>query len=482
MNATTATHSPMEALYQERLRRYVTALRNEKPDRVPVRPFAAEMTAVHCGYTCQQVTHDYRLAFEAIIRCCKDYDWDATVANMVYVWTGLTQALGLRYYGIPGIEVPPDTGFQYREPDAEHAYMRADEYDALIADPTAFLYEVWLPRVSSEIVAPGQPNTYRSMLALVKGAMAMLNYFHDFGPQVRRMREECGTVSAIAGILKAPMDILADKLRGYLGLAEDLVERPQKVRQACETLMPHLFHVALTTSDPAGLVPIGFWMHRGCVPFVSTEDFERIYWPTLKPIITELWRHGRQTLFYAEGNWDAHLDRFAELPERSIVYHVDRGDIRLAHQKLHSKFALSGGVPNFVLAYRSPAEVREVVRTLIHDVGRDGGYILDACAIMQNEIRPENVRAMTEAAREFGVYSGAPTSLEVHPPAKDAHRPEPAPELSGPWHVPPGVARPWEWQAPESAPITGDPELVRRIWNEIEGFAHAFIWQILLSF
>ena len=31
-------------------------------------------------------------AFEAVIRCCKDYDWDAVVPNMVYVWTGLAQA------------------------------------------------------------------------------------------------------------------------------------------------------------------------------------------------------------------------------------------------------------------------------------------------------------------------------------------------------------------------------------------------------
>ena len=51
------------------------------------------------------MTHDYRKAFEAVIRCCRDFDWDAAVPNMVYVWTGLTQAIGLRYYGVPGIDV-----------------------------------------------------------------------------------------------------------------------------------------------------------------------------------------------------------------------------------------------------------------------------------------------------------------------------------------------------------------------------------------
>lgn len=37
-----------EQLYQERLQRYVTAMRNEKPDRIPIRLFVAEFTAQVC--------------------------------------------------------------------------------------------------------------------------------------------------------------------------------------------------------------------------------------------------------------------------------------------------------------------------------------------------------------------------------------------------------------------------------------------------
>ena len=149
-----------ERLYQQRLNRYVTAMRNEKPDRIPIRPFVAEFTAKYAGYTCQQVAHDYRYAFEAVLRCARDFDWDAMVPNMVAAWTGMAQAAGLRYYGIPGIDVPPDVGFNYIEPPEEQAFMRADEYDALIADPTGFLYNVWLPRVSTEIRRPGvRPRT-----------------------------------------------------------------------------------------------------------------------------------------------------------------------------------------------------------------------------------------------------------------------------------------------------------------------------------
>lgn len=207
-----------EQLYQQRLARYVTAMRNEKPDRVPIRPFVAEFTAKYAGFTCQDVVHDYNKAFEAAIRTAKGFDWDAIVPNMVYVWTGLAQAVGLRYYGIPGIGIPHDCGFNYIEPSEDQAFMREDEYDALIDDPTAFLYNVWLPRVSQEASKPGEPVTYRNNISMVKGAMAMLSYFYAFGPQIARMRSEAGVPSAIAGIFKAPFDILADKLRGYVGL------------------------------------------------------------------------------------------------------------------------------------------------------------------------------------------------------------------------------------------------------------------------
>ena len=148
MNA--AMHD-IHALYHQRLSRYLTAMRNGQPDRVPIRPLAAEITAKYSGFTCQQVTHDYHMAFEAVIRCCRDFDWDAAVPNMVYVWTGLTQAIGLRYYGVPGIDVGPEVAFQYREPAEQHAFMKREEYDELIDDPTRFLYETWLPRVCGEV-------------------------------------------------------------------------------------------------------------------------------------------------------------------------------------------------------------------------------------------------------------------------------------------------------------------------------------------
>jgi len=395
----------MEKLYQERLSRYVTAMQNEKPDRIPIRPFAAEFAAKYAGYTCQEVTHDMDLAFAAIRKCAADFEWDATVGNMVYVWTGLVDAFGTTYYTIPGIDVPADSAFQYVEPqDEENAFMKEDEYDELIADPTAFLANVWIPRMSRYVRAKGEPTSYRNNLAWVRGGMAMLTYFQGFGQQNSLLRSESGTVSAIAGCLKAPFDILADKLRGYRLLCADMFRQPEKVIAACEALMPHMLFNALAGADPEKKVPITVWLHRGSIPFLSPDAVERFHWPTLKQIIEELWAQGRQTLFYAEGDWNRNLKYISQLPEKSIIYHVDRGDIFEVHKEVGHKFCLSGGIPNDLLAFGTPDEVRSCCKKVIDGVAKDGGYIMDAGAIVQDDAKIENVKAMTEFTLEYGVY------------------------------------------------------------------------------
>ena len=168
--------------------------------------------------------------------------------------------------------------------------------------------------------------------------------------------------------------------------------------------MPHLTHVALSGADPAKNVPIGYWMHRGCVPFVNMEHFNKFYWPTMKPIIESIWSKGHQVLFYAEGNWDAHLKSFAELPDGCIVYHCDQGDIFKVHKQLGNKFCISGGIPNYLLSLGTPDEVRDCCKKVIDAVAGDGGYIMDAGAIVQNDAKVENIRAMTDFTREYGVY------------------------------------------------------------------------------
>jgi hypothetical protein len=134
-----------------------------------------------------------------------------------------------------------------------------------------------------------------------------------------------------------------------------------------------------------------------------------------------------------------------------------------------------------LLSFKKPEDVRERVKKVIDGVARDGGYILDAGAIMQDDTRVENMKAMTDFCREYGVYSSGvaasiPEPKPVPPPKGEGVSALPAPRVK------PGVCIPWERKAKEIPQILGDRAIVQRIWEEQEFFGNMFIWQVLLSF
>jgi len=49
-------------------------------------------------------------------------------------------------------------------------------------------------------------------------------------------------------------------------------------------------------------------------------------------------------------------------------------------------------------------------------------------------------------------------------------------------HRPPGTCIRWDEKARELPPISGDKELVRRIWEQTDALAYLYIWHCLLSF
>ena len=308
--------------------------------------------------------------------------------------------------------------------------------------------------------------------------MAMMQYFQAFGAEADRLRNECGMPTAIAGIFKAPLDILADKLRGYIGLANDLEERPDKVLAACQALMPHLLHMALAGADPQKLLPIGFWMHRGCVPFISPEQFRNIYWPTLKPIIENIWAAGHQTLFYAEGEWDHHLEAFAELPDAASSTTWIGTTSSKYTEYLGHKFCICGGVAQHVVGLRI---ARRSSRPVPQDHRRRGWRrrLHHGRQRHRPERRPGGKRAGDDRIyprvwqlwqRSSGRTAGRPIRVVLHRGNNAVGT-----------RVPPARAFRGEKLA-EITRIQRHQEMVERVWTDVDGLGNMFIWQLLVSF
>ena len=108
---------------------------------------------------------------------------------------------------------------------------------------------------------------------------------------------------------------------------------------------------------------------------------------------------------------------------------------------------------------------------------------MDASAIMQNDTKVENMKAMVEAKREFGIYEDPDEPLEelvVRP--NSGYQPQTV--------IPPATGRPagtcvsWQehLQDLQCEKVQGCPELAERVWNMVDANGVTYIWQMLLSF
>jgi uroporphyrinogen-III decarboxylase len=86
-----------------------------------------------------------------------------------------------------------------------------------------------------------------------------------------------------------------------------------------------------------------------------------------------------------------------------VVWLFDQSDMLKAKQALGDKCAISGNVPSSLLVTGSPADVKAYCRKLIEGCGKGGGYMLAAGCVAPNP-KLENLRAMVEAVKEYGVY------------------------------------------------------------------------------
>jgi len=205
------------------------------------------------------------------------------------------------------------------------------------------------------------------------------------------------------GIATAPFDGIADMLRGTQGIVFDMFRQPDKLLHAIKAITPVTIDVAVRASEASGSPLIFIPLHKGADGWMSEKQFLKFYWPTLKELCIGLINEGCVPLLFAEGGYNSRLEVIKDLPKGAVVWWFDQTDIFRAKEILGDTACICGNVPSSILLKGTPATVKDHCRKLIEVVGQNGGYILTSGAIM-NQAKPENIRAMMEAAKEYGVY------------------------------------------------------------------------------
>ncbi len=410
-----------EAEYKARVDRIVAAINLEKPDRVPVNVQAGFWPARRAGLTPFEAMREPARAADAWKRFNVDFGPDGLVSPGSYALpASMLEVLEYKPYAWPGHGTSRDAGFQYNEQE----WMLPEEYDHLISDPTDYMLRVYLPRTVGALAGFASLSPLFDFIELpfVSGNIGAwgtdeiasgLEKIAEASRIVREwnsvMRPAMGEVMALGfppywgGSTKAPFDILGDTLRGTRGIVLDLFRRPDKVLAACERLVQVAidWRVRRPGLPPTPVVFIP--LHKGADGFMSDEQFHIFYWPTLHKVLLGLIDEGFIPCLFAEGRYGSRLEAITDLPKGKTAWLFDQTDMASAKETIGKIACIQGNVPLSLIHAGTPSEVATYCRELIDVAGEGGGFILDMGAVADAG-REENLHAMIQSAKEYGVY------------------------------------------------------------------------------
>ena len=230
----------------------------------------------------------------------------------------------------------------------------------------------------------------------------------------RSFVEEQGVPIMMGGRATIPFELIL-YYRGFAQIVRDIYRRPEALKSMCEWVLEHEIINALkqATVMGAGVVPGAekIFYQAGVVgpPYVSPAVFEEFVWPTLKKGVDMIVGRGYKAHVHMDGDLTSVLHILKGLadglPEGSVLLDFEKTDMRKAKEVLGDRICLHGNVPAALLCYGTMDEVTACCRKLIDDCAAGGGFILSTECETPWNARPENVRAMIEAADAFGRYT-----------------------------------------------------------------------------
>jgi uroporphyrinogen-III decarboxylase len=223
--------------------------------------------------------------------------------------------------------------------------------------------------------------------------------------EVGKIAASRGYPSFFGGLMaQAPYDYFADMQRGTYGIAMDLYRQPEKLLEAIDVQLELTIETTIKnfpmTNCPICMMPL----HKGDDTFMSDEQFEKFYWPSLRKLFLAMIEEGLVPFPFAEGRYNNRLKQITDTPRTGVVWYFDQTEMAHAKKTLGDVACIVGNVPSSIVMTGTSSQVKEKCRTLIESCAPGGGYILaGGASIDKGNIA--NLKAMMEAAYEYGIYS-----------------------------------------------------------------------------
>jgi len=405
--------------YKARVTRFIKVIKLEEPDRVPVILHSGFYPAFYAGGTLKKVMYDYDELRRAWLKFFNEFDMDTYIGPGLVYPGKMLDSIDYKLHYWPGHGLPDNIStYQYIEGE----YMKPEEYDALIRNPADFMLRTFLPRSAGAFtafrkLAPitpfggvpvflitqfGDSEVRAAVQKLLDVALEGVKW-QEAVKDINQAIQEAGVPIIRGSMASAPFDLIGDTLRGTKGIMIDMYRRPEKLQEAMERIIPIVIDLAVRGSDASGCPVVFMPLHKGPAGFMSGKQFETFYWPNLRKVMMGLIEEGLVPFPFAEGDYMPRLEIIKDVPRGKVIWYFEAMDMAKAKKVLGNRACIAGNLPVSILCTGTPGEVKEGCRRLIETCAPGGGYILTGAANI-NEGNPYNLRAMMEAAKEYGMY------------------------------------------------------------------------------
>ncbi len=411
---------PALQLKEERYKRIHTAQTLGVPDRVPITLPMGNFPAKYCGIPCSAAYYDPDAWYKAHEKALEDFRPDSFGGSPPTCGKAL-EILDPRTMRWPGHGVDPNHGFQAIEING----LQADEFDEYMKDSNSYMLRKQIPRVYGSLAGLGKiPPLYEVLhgpgsaqnLAMVltdPDVAEAVSTLQEAGREMRKMADQQARFMELMksyGYYPTPMvgamppyDSLSHSIRGMTGIMYDMFRQPDKLLELIDFVLKETLEQTPLVPDENGEIRIFMTNTRGSDDFMSKKQFDRFYWPSFKKLVDGLCAKGATPGIFFEGCFDSRIEYLLDLPKGKFIARFDTSDIFRAKEILKGHCCIEGNVPSSILQVGSKDDVIAYCKKLIDICGKDGGYVLSPRSSIE-EVKPENLKAMIDFVKEYGVY------------------------------------------------------------------------------
>jgi hypothetical protein len=413
------TGKTIEQLYAERAKRVRDAIELRVPDRVPfsvlIEPHA------YSGIPNSAAYYDPVTLKRTMRQMAVDLKPDMAEGGFPSSGAAMTE-MDIKSVIWPGGPKPDDYNYQFIEGE----YMKEDEYDIFLNDPTGFMVRCYLPRVYGALKPLAKLPPLDSMfmgfealtplfggqefLEMAKHLAAAGRHVDEFRKTVGNTPEELAQLGfppfasfIPGGVGGAPFDTVTSFLRGMKGSMLDMYRQPDKLLKACEVILErriaHAIPADRTHRDYPQRIAMPLW--RGDPVFMSDAQFKKFYWPGLKKSLQTHVDLGYVPVPFFESKFGDRLECMLELPKGKILASIEAVDAVRAKEILGGHTCLLIRTPNTSKLW-SLGQLESFIKDLVDKSGKNGGIIL--VIKMPDKTGIEDMQAMLKSIKNYSRY------------------------------------------------------------------------------